>query len=722
MADPEPAGKSGPALKGLAAVFGRPAPTRRQLLLGGGHLAALWALAFVQPLLDLLGKNPDFFVARSNTPGDILIVAIGFTLLPPLALLAVEWLVSKLSSKAYYGLHFAFLALIATFFFIQLIGDRIGARSAVIFLIALALASLLAFGIFRITFLRNLMDILIVAPLVILLLFIFASRSTDVIFPKGSKFSLAKDSGDDRPIVLVIFDELGTDNLMTDNRQIDGARFPNFANLAKSSTWYKNQTTTAFLTPMAVPGILTGRDESADTLPTWQARPESIFSQFSRGRQVHVLEPVTAICPPMICGSDQQDESQATRLKALWSDLKYVEGRLILPPGMAATLPDVSTNFQGFGGDGGDSPVGGTAPKPGKHLIRKKGKLFVKAFASGDPAEYEAFIRQMPTSDRSLTVMHMSLPHTQWKFDARGRRYNKSPIDTLSDGIDQWLVDGNGIATSQARMLTQTAYADDVLGQIRHRLEKSGLWDKAIVVVSADHGISFEGDGVEQRRLNPRAMGDVANPPLFIKYPGQKKGQVSLTHSMTLDIVPTIARAVRVKNPYRTDGLPLQGEIPSRQIKVTDTKGGTLTADEATMIRQRAESIARANERLGTGPIYTLGPAPELLGRPAPAVPSGSSGAQLDDPSLWQNYKPGRDRIPMFITGRTAAPAPSDPADAPVIAVAVDGVIRGTGKVFEFKGATRFGALVDPKSLRPGANRIGIYQVEGDRLTPLGGN
>mgnify|MGYP006921752786 CR=1 FL=1 len=70
--------------KGLAAVFDREAPTRRQLLLGGGHLAALWALAFVQPLLDLLGNNPDFFVARGNSVGDILILSIGFTFLPPL--------------------------------------------------------------------------------------------------------------------------------------------------------------------------------------------------------------------------------------------------------------------------------------------------------------------------------------------------------------------------------------------------------------------------------------------------------------------------------------------------------------------------------------------------------------------------------------------------------------------------------------------------------------
>ena len=48
--------------------------SRRELLIGGAHLGALWAIAFVQPLLDLLGSSPDFFVARGNSAGDILIL------------------------------------------------------------------------------------------------------------------------------------------------------------------------------------------------------------------------------------------------------------------------------------------------------------------------------------------------------------------------------------------------------------------------------------------------------------------------------------------------------------------------------------------------------------------------------------------------------------------------------------------------------------------------
>ncbi|HWT24045.1 MAG TPA: hypothetical protein VN213_11115, partial [Solirubrobacteraceae bacterium] len=48
------------------------------------HLGGLWALAFAQPLFDLLGRNAQFFVARRSTGGDIVLLALGYALVPPL--------------------------------------------------------------------------------------------------------------------------------------------------------------------------------------------------------------------------------------------------------------------------------------------------------------------------------------------------------------------------------------------------------------------------------------------------------------------------------------------------------------------------------------------------------------------------------------------------------------------------------------------------------------
>ncbi len=701
--------------KGISALLDRPAPTRRQLLLGGGHLVALWALAFVQPLLDLLGKNPDFFVARDNTSSDILILAIGFTLIPPLLLFLIEWLAVKLGPRAYHAVHLLLLAGISTFLFIQLISDLITPRSVIILLLAALLGGLLAWSVYRFVFVRNLMDILIIAPVVILLMFIFTSKTSDLIFPEESSFTLAADSGDDHPIVMMIFDELGTSNLMTDHRSIDRSRYPNFARMARTSTWYRNQSTTAFYTPHAVPGILTGINAPADTLPNSGSQPLSLFSQFSKNRPLHVLEPVTAICPEDLCPDLEGTPGQLSRLQSLVADLKYVEGKLVLPPGLAETLPDVSSNFEDFGAGADESA------EPGKRRI-KRGKLVVKGEPESDPELYEKFIREIPDSDRGLTMMHLHLPHQVWKYDTSGNQYNDSPLEQLSRSTGKWMVNSNGIAVSQYRMYVQTGYADLLLGQMRRKLETLGIWDKAIVIVTADHGISFEGAGVPQRQADDRAMGEVANPPLFIKYPGQQHGLVSREHSTTLDIVPTIARAVGVTDIYETDGVPLQGPVPARDVTITDPEGNHFTVTPGEMIRQRNAAIDRANERLGTGPFYTLGPAPLLLGRKVRPVPAGTADVLLDEPDLGKAYDPGVDLIPMFVSGSWNQPVPAGPRRAPVFAIAINGKIRGTTRPFTLDGTTRWGTLINPASLKQGKNRIGIYRLAGKRLIPLGGN
>ena len=60
------------------------------------------------------------------------------------------------------------------------------------------------------------------------------------------------------PIVHVVFDELPLSTLVGADGDIDAKLFPNFARLARASTWYRNATTVNDLTAAAVPAQLTG--------------------------------------------------------------------------------------------------------------------------------------------------------------------------------------------------------------------------------------------------------------------------------------------------------------------------------------------------------------------------------------------------------------------------------------------------------------------------------
>jgi hypothetical protein len=545
---------------------------------------------------------------------------------------------------------------------------------------------------------------------VILVLFIFASDSTKAIFPEEESVDIGATVKSKTPVVMVVMDELGTSTLMTEQGKIDGSRFPNFARLAKESTWYPNQSTTSYFTPTAVPGILTGNVPDEDALPTASDQPDNIFALLSGSYKFHVEEPITSLCPESLCPEEGGDESQTARLKSLYSDLKYVEGRMVLPPRIADTLPDVGTNFEGFGG-GGDG--GGEKKKSSIDDLFVKGRGGAKA-----PSQYSEFINKIPAGDNHMTMMHIKQPHQPWKYDVDGVQYNPSPIDQLSESTGLWKVDENGVASAQARQIVQTGFADTLLGQVIDRLKSTGVWDRAMVLVMADHGVDFQGGDVPQRMAGEESMGEVANPPLFIKYPDQKKGKVDPIHSMTLDVVPTIAQELKIDGMYETDGVPLQGDdVPEREITVKNVKNESFSLPIDEVIKQRDAAIAEKNRRFGTGPFYTLGPAPQLIGKPAPKA-GAANDVSLDKAQLWEDYKSGRGPLPIFVNGTIDGGNAGD-----TIAVGVNGKIQGTTKSFDFEGAQRFGTLVDPKSLIEGRNEITIYRVGGgNSLTPIGSN
>ncbi len=87
------------------------------------HLGGLWALAFAQPLLDLLGRNAEFFVARGSTTGDILVLAFGYVLLPPLIGAGVVWGAGAIRPELGWGVMLALVALIVAGLVLPPAGD-----------------------------------------------------------------------------------------------------------------------------------------------------------------------------------------------------------------------------------------------------------------------------------------------------------------------------------------------------------------------------------------------------------------------------------------------------------------------------------------------------------------------------------------------------------------------------------------------------------------------
>jgi hypothetical protein len=79
----------------------------------------------------------------------------------------------------------------------------------------------------------------------------------------------------DPPVVLVVFDALPVRLLEDATGHIDSERFPNFAALARTGTWYRNATTIHESTRFSVPAILDGERPRPGVAETLQRRADT---------------------------------------------------------------------------------------------------------------------------------------------------------------------------------------------------------------------------------------------------------------------------------------------------------------------------------------------------------------------------------------------------------------------------------------------------------------
>ena len=362
------------------------------------------------------------------------------------------------------------------------------------------------------------------------------------------------------PVVEVLFDELPTATLMNSSGTgIDGRRFPGFAKLAAHSTWYQNNTTVADFTGRAVPAIETGNNPSKDTLPTFAQQPHSIFTLLGGKYRFNVDEPVTNVCPPSLCHKGSKRRQ---------------------PPG-----------------PGRAGATSANKPQTGGHYAQD----LLKA---PKPGEFQHFLARIPRE----------VPHEPFHFLPDGRSYNYTPIsDVGSANAERWAGGVGGTATTWQRHYIQTAYADRLTSLLIRRLKQVGIWRKALVIVTADHGISFD-PKTFRRIAEPAAFGGIANPPLFIKYPGQTNRQVSDIHSQTIDIVPTTAQVLGIDLPYKTEGVPISEDGTAGPVTILNGFNQEVSAPLSTVLTERNQVLGRAAKDLGanTG-LFALGPSLDPL-------------------------------------------------------------------------------------------------------------
>jgi hypothetical protein len=669
-------------------------------------ILAFFALASAQPLLDLLGRNAEFFVARSSTPHDIALLALIFTFVIPLLAGSLIALVRCFHQPLARILHETVLGFLGGILLLQILEfTPLSTLPWIELALAFGFGAAMAVMFYRSEPLRSAVRLLAIAPFVVLGLFLFSSSTSQLVFsstPEARRDPIQIDNP--APVVMVVFDEFPVASLMDADGNIQDDLYPGFARLARDGTWFRNATTNRQETEKALPVILSGINSPPDKIPTATDHPNTLFRLLAGTYDMAVIESITDLCPESVCETVVPPATE--RWSMLANDLRIVAGHLFLPDRLTGNLPPIDAAWSDFALSEGNS-------------FDIYQRLNVATGGDTRSRVVERFLDSLVRSDAqpSLYFLHTLLPHQRWEYLPTGQRFNKPRIVPGAIGPgwgdNEWLV-----LQAYQQHLLQVGFMDKIVGDIVERLKDEGIYDDALIVATADHGIAIRPNVPHRRQVTEATIGEIATVPLFIKQPRQKSGFVDTYRAGTADVLPTIADILGIDLPWATAGVSLvSGKRPIRLQSTVEATQGVVTfgVDGSEALATAADKV----ERFGVGGPFGLAPNgyADLLGKQASDLSIDGSKtytAHLAFPDSYRDLDLDSPILPTWVTGTVETS--NSQSDHVVLAIVVNGEVSAVTTTYGSRdGGLAFGAMIPPESLIDGDNRVTVVLVEAQR-------
>jgi hypothetical protein len=679
-------------------------------------LAAATAFALAQPIYQLLGENAEFLVAHHVDRLDLLVLVGALSLLPALAGWVVVSAVGSVSRSAgrallcgLVGLGLAATLLPPLHRTLELPGGvLVGTASLTGLLAGLAYA--------RSAKLRSFAALLSLAAVGFPLWFALLGPASRAV-TDGAQAELPLVRIDaDTPVVLVVFDQLPLFSLLDPDERIDAQRHPGFAALAERADWFRNGTTVSPATEMAVPAILTGRYPRTRKLPTWTDHPQNLFSLLGHDYRLNVMQSLTDLCPPRHCTRTAATPPRSARIRTLLSDVRLLYLHGLLPPAWTGSLPDVTRTWRDFEAGTWISP-GATRDDP--HA------------SWGDPTRvFERFVAGVDArSTRVLHFLHINLPHVPWKYFPSGTSYGPVgrnlypyPMNGLTEiGVDdEWALN-----RALQRHLLQVGYADRLLAQLIERLETLGIYDDALLIVTADHGISFWPGESPLDTADTRMASDVMNVPIFVKRPQQTRGTIDDTNVEVVDLLPTIADVLGFEIPEPIDGRSVYDTAASRrtakQLFVEFPDTGIVHVEHAPRLGGRRLSQDRIVRAFGPADHpdrwFVVGPRKAWIGKPLDDFRikhDRSQRIELDHAEAYADVDLTSGLLPARVTGEARGEPP-----AAEVAIALNGRVEAVVHTYASgPDSATFSAVLRESAFREGSNSLEVFVVDPRATSP----
>ena len=689
--------------------------TRAFVILG------LSGLAVAQPLLDLFGRNPEFFVAGRYNTSQIVWFALIVVVVPPLVGIIVVVVASLIGARAGTVAYTAVVAVLATAFALAVLRWLDVDRAVVMITLSVVGGAALTAVVVRTRGGTLFASYLAIVNVLVLASFLFLSPTSALLASDG-----ARDVGRVAvpplrgPVVVLVLDEMPAATIMRGDGTLNADRYPGFAKLAAVSTWFRNASSPHAHTPQGVPAVLTGEVVDGKDLPTYQDHPRNLFTLLGTQVPVRRYEAVTDLCPPDICAPPPRQP-----LRQALEDASVVYGHRILPAELRDGLPPIDRAWGAYGADDadadGDDDGDGDGDGGAADLTRQQ---YSKWRQLGDEeksvrgqagvlAESIAAI----TGEPSLHVIHVSLPHRPWRLAPSGRTLASAPR-AASDPKAQATEFSARLAYQLHSM--QVGAVDVAIGALVDQLRAQPTWADTLLVVTSDHGYSLTPPDLG-RDVTDANADEVYRVPIFIKAPGQVEGDVVDETAQTIDVLPSVIDLLDAEVNWELDGHSLyDGSRPHTGPRVDPDVDAALA-----IAAGHAEQFPYGDDWLGLAAVGVNG---DLVGRAVGELTIGSASeyqVTVDDAEQFARLPTAGGSLPLVLTGTVAGRAGADAPSAELV-VAVNGTVAGVVGDYRRAGQgwTFTGYVAD--LYRDGANEVDVYEVErtadGTILRPTSSN
>ena len=665
---------------------------------------AISTLGIAQPLLEIYSKNLAVFAAAKMSRFESWLF-LALVLLGPTAIASVGELVAGLvGSRARRYTHAFFLGLLTASLGLALTRhfsiDRDELVYPVVVLGGAAFAILNARIALVPTFLRYLA---ISTPLVGGL---FVVNAWPVLASVGAPYSGSTVKAD-TPVLLLVMDEFPLFSLLDEKGNINAERFPGFAKLAASSTWHRNATSVSNFTHQAVPAILSSSVPKKDDQPLLLNHKRNIFTLIGDAMPLGAFEAVTSLCPKGLCTLDPGMESgmwNYERFSSFFSDARIVYQRRVLPLRSRERLPRTDQGWGGFG------------------AVAERFKENIAAGPYGQLGYLKSAVtRLVETKPASAQIVHMLAPHQPWLMLPDGR---SSTGVGFTDPMNA--VTGDASRENYQRFLYQAGAVDNAIGDMVDKLKAAGVWDKAVVIVTADHGISFQ-PGQRQRNSDlsePGQVEDLYRIPMFMKLPGSTAGEVTDCTVNNFDIVPTIADALEMTTDWTFKGKSAYNTCSKRGSRLITTPESRSTIETTFAdVQERSAYYDKFVSRAGGfEAVAKVGKSASLVGTSPETTTTDKVVSQwsINDIEQLKNVTSVKgEAVPVVVTGTVQVSQQTD--DATEGLVTLDGKVVGVvGELSQAApGTLTFSVVLDYASLTPGKHTVGFLVARHGTGAPV---